>query len=198
MHKIISDAEKRRLTKVKNRITAGNTVFEIRELNGTALTAPDVVDEDDDDDDDVETIDEEAEIISIDENPEEDVEDSEDDDKKNSTDPEDILANTPIFLSDDILKQSIAELLTILVDDDMLKEFGWPAAPVEDVLDSVIKRCGHKPAIENTDEAADYITRMRENSKLLFTLVLDNDRINSLLNNHTVDEVIMYVLKISK
>lgn len=101
----------------------------------------------------------------------------------------------PIFLSDVTLKQKISELLRLLIDEDMLAEFGWPAAPVEKVLSDVIIRCGHKPAIDDEDASGDYATRMRENTKILFSLTMDEDNIKTVLNNHTVDEVIMNVLK---
>lgn len=77
----------------------------------------------------------------------------------------------------------------------MLEEFGWPKAPVEDVLSNVIVRCGHKPARDEEDMGGDVTTRMRENTKILFALTMDDDNIKTLLNNHTVDEVIMNVLK---
>ncbi|CAH0550769.1 unnamed protein product [Brassicogethes aeneus] len=92
------------------------------------------------------------------------------------------------------LTESIKELLTLLVDEDCLNEFGYPDAPVDKVLDSVIKRCGHKPASE---EDFDYIGRLRENAKLLFTVVIDDDAVKELLNNQTVDEVILHVLKLA-
>lgn len=76
-----------------------------------------------------------------------------------------------------------------------LQEFGYPDAPVDKVLDSVIKRCGHKPA---SDEDFDYIGRMRENAKLLFTVVIDDEAVKELLNNQTVDEVILHVLRLAK
>jgi len=93
------------------------------------------------------------------------------------------------------LTESIKELLSLLVDEDCLKEFGHPEAPVDKVLESVIKRCGHTPASE-TD--FDYIEKMRENAKLLFTAVIDDQAVKELLNNQTVDEVIMHVLKLAK
>lgn len=92
------------------------------------------------------------------------------------------------------LTDSVKELLTLLVDESTLQSFGWPDAPVDKLLDSVIKRCGHKPASE---EDFDYIGRMRENVKLLFTVVIDDEAVKSLLNNQTVDEVIVHVLKLA-
>lgn len=93
------------------------------------------------------------------------------------------------------LTDSIKELLSLLVDDECLKAFGWPDAPVDKLLDSVIKRCGQTPASE---EDFDYLGRLRENVKLLFTVVIDDAAVKSLLNNQTVDEVIMHVLKLAK
>ncbi|XP_035897030.1 protein suppressor of hairy wing isoform X2 [Anopheles stephensi] len=99
----------------------------------------------------------------------------------------------PIFLSDDMLEQKISELLQMLMGEDMLRSFGWPNAPVEVVLGRVIQGCGHQPA--KGEEAGDHTTRMRENTKILFSVTMDDDDIKALLNNHTVDEVIMHVLK---
>lgn len=55
------------------------------------------------------------------------------------------------------------------MDEECLKEFGYPDAPVDRVLEGVIKRCGHDPALESE---FDYIGRMRENAKLLFMVSL--------------------------
>lgn len=93
------------------------------------------------------------------------------------------------------LNDSIKELLALLVDEETLKAFGWPTTPVDKLLDSVIRRCGHKPASEDD---FDYMGRLRENCKLLFTVVIDDHAVKSLLNNQTVDEVILHVLKLAK
>lgn len=93
------------------------------------------------------------------------------------------------------LTDSIKELLTLLVDETTLMAFGWPDTPVDRLLDSVIRRCGHKPACE---DEYDYIGRLRENAKLLFTVVIDDEAVKSLLNNQTVDEVILHVLRLAK
>lgn len=98
-------------------------------------------------------------------------------------------------LSDEKLCDAIKELLNLLLDEPTLKGFGWPGAPVDEVLEAVIKRCGHSPA--NSDDYS-YHERLRENSKLLFTVVIDDNSVKSLLNNQTVDEVIMYVLRLAK
>lgn len=75
--------------------------------------------------------------------------------------------------------------------------FGWPEAPIQDVLDAVIRRCGRQPITVDDSDLA-FEERLRENVKLLFTVVIDDDTVKSLLTTQTVDEVILHVLKISK
>ena len=102
--------------------------------------------------------------------------------------------SVPIFLSDKALKESVAELLEFLIDEDTLKEFGWPRASVEKVLPLVIERCGLEPSTD-TNDGMDVGSRIRENTKILFALTMEGDNIKALLNNHTIDEVIVNVLK---
>lgn len=98
-----------------------------------------------------------------------------------------------VNFSDDELTEKVRQLLNLLVDDDTLTEFGWPEKSVEDVLNLVIEQCGQSPADYTT--CPDYATKIRENTKLLFTTVIDNESIKELLNNQTIDEVILHVLK---
>uniref|UniRef100_A0A1L8DIW0 Putative gonadotropin inducible transcription factor n=1 Tax=Nyssomyia neivai TaxID=330878 RepID=A0A1L8DIW0_9DIPT len=109
---------------------------------------------------------------------------------------EDELMDESIFMSDDALKESITKLLSTLIDAETLKNLGWPEEPVENVLSALIRQCGHTPS-DYTD-CVDYTSKMRENAKILFTVVIENDVIKSMLNNHTVDEVIKKVLKMAK
>lgn len=99
-------------------------------------------------------------------------------------------------LTEKTLSENIGQLLNLLIDEQTLSALGWPTAKCEDVLSSVIEQCGQTPADYTT--CPDYETKMRENAKLLFTTVIDNDSIKSLLNNHSVDEVILHVLKLGK
>lgn len=99
------------------------------------------------------------------------------------------------MMSDEVLANSVRELLTLLVDETTLKAFGWPQASVDSLLESVIKRCGHEP-VGFTDMP--YCDRLRENAKLLFTVVIDDSAVKTLLNNQSVDEVILHVLRLSK
>lgn len=103
----------------------------------------------------------------------------------------------PIFLTDDLLKKRIQELLQIVIEESLLKELGFGKKPIDEVLCSVLEQCSRTP-IRKSDGVNDDSTRMRENTKQLFSMVMDEDHIKSLLNNYTVDEVITIVLKMSK
>lgn len=98
-------------------------------------------------------------------------------------------------LSEQALCESIRELLGLLVDEPTLKGFGYPEKPVDELLEAVIRRCGHSPA---SPDDYGYMDRLRENSKLLFTVVIDDNAVKTLLNNQTVDEVILHVLRLAK
>jgi KRAB domain-containing zinc finger protein len=103
---------------------------------------------------------------------------------------------TPIFLDDNLLEQRIAELLQIVIEESVLKDQGFRKKSIDEVLCSVLEKCCRTPLKKDSKE--DDSTRLRENTKLLFTLVLDEDHIQTLLNNYTVDEVITIVIRMSK
>ncbi|KAF8796182.1 Zinc finger protein 649 like protein [Argiope bruennichi] len=104
------------------------------------------------------------------------------------------LVNTRV-LSEKDLTENIRELLYLLIDEPTLVGFGWPDKPVDEVLELVIQRCGHTPV---NREHYVYMDRLRENAKLLFTVVIDDNAVKTLLNNQTVDEVILHVLRLAK
>ncbi|XP_032576213.1 protein suppressor of hairy wing [Drosophila sechellia] len=101
-----------------------------------------------------------------------------------------------ILTEEDIkLKENVGKLIDMLVDPPILKKYGWPNAPEETVLCKVIENCGYDLTIGGENYAElDYGSRMREYCKLLFTVVIHNDSIKSLLNNFPIDDVIEYVL----
>lgn len=74
--------------------------------------------------------------------------------------------------------------------------FGWLQSPLQDVLEAVIRRCGHEPLTADSDLLLP--DRLRGNVKLLFNAVIEDENVKSLLTTQTVDEVIMHVLKISQ
>ncbi|CAH1391032.1 unnamed protein product [Nezara viridula] len=92
------------------------------------------------------------------------------------------------------LTEAVSELLTLLVDEATLVGLGWPSEGVESLLESVIKRCGHDPAPRSTPSHE----RLRHNVKLLFTVVIDDSAVKALLNNQTIDQVILHVLRLAK
>ena len=94
-------------------------------------------------------------------------------------------------LNEDKLCEAIRELLILLVDEKLLKNFGWPNAQIDSLLESVIKQCNHEPV---KCEDYNYFDRLRENVKLLFTVVIEDESLKELLNNKTVDEVIVNVI----
>lgn len=103
----------------------------------------------------------------------------------------------PIFLDDQLLKERVSELLQIVIEQSLLKELGFGKKPIDEVLCSVLEQCSRTP-LKKEDGGDDDSTRMRENTKQLFSMVLDEDHIKSLLNNYTVDEVITIVLRMAK
>ncbi|KAH8382627.1 hypothetical protein KR009_004417 [Drosophila setifemur] len=104
--------------------------------------------------------------------------------------------NGEVLTEEDLkLKENVAKLIDMLVDPPILKKYGWPNAPEETVLCKVIENCGHDLTKGAENYAVlDYGSRMREYCKLLFTVVIHNDSIKSLLNNFPIDDVIEYVL----
>ncbi|KAH9405844.1 hypothetical protein TYRP_014140 [Tyrophagus putrescentiae] len=90
-------------------------------------------------------------------------------------------------LPDDKLCEAIRELLLLLVDEKLLKNFGWPNAPIDSMLEAVIKQCNHEPV---KCEDYNYYDRLRENAKRFLTDVNEDGPLKELLNNRTVDEVL--------
>lgn len=78
----------------------------------------------------------------------------------------------------------------------LLQLFGWPEAPIQDILEAVIRRCGHYPLTSESNLL--FSERLRENIKMLFTVIIEDDTVKSLLTTKTVDNVILHVLELSK
>lgn len=111
-------------------------------------------------------------------------------------DPDDsVVDDPPKVLSEKDLAKNVKELLSLLVDEKTLTKYGWPNKPVVELLDDIIKCCGHNPAEKNISE---YKDRLRENAKLLFTVVIDEDYVTSMLESQTVDQVILHVINLAK
>lgn len=106
--------------------------------------------------------------------------------------PETVEEKPTLSMDDDKLRVRVAELLKIVVDEDVLSKFGYPAVDVDCVLTLVLQECEQKPV--DAASCSDIGTKIRENVKLLFTTVIGDDSIKEMLNNHTVDEVINHVI----
>lgn len=121
--------------------------------------------------------------------------DDNDDDVINAQDkdPLEIKNVLPETMNDSELSRNITKMLEILMGKKTLESFGWPNESIELVLNLLIKQCGQLP--NDNDSCDDFGTIMRENTKLLFFTVLDDDSLKTMLNNHTVDEVILHVIK---
>lgn len=100
------------------------------------------------------------------------------------------------FMDDEKLMSRISELLKIVVDEDVLTRFGYPTTSIENVLSAVLEECGQTPIDYNT--CPDPSTKMRENVKLLFTTIVDDESIQNMLNNNTIDEVINHFIDLAK
>lgn len=90
------------------------------------------------------------------------------------------------------LIQFTTKLMEALLEQSTLTEFDHPATPIDQVLEQIIENCGNQPFKEPD---CDKSTEIREHIKQFFALVMDNSNIQELLNNHSVDEVVQYIVK---
>ncbi|XP_044731255.1 zinc finger protein 883-like [Chrysoperla carnea] len=95
---------------------------------------------------------------------------------------------------EDMYIKNLQKLLLMLIEHSTLQQFGWPDEPIDKILDSLIIRCGSVPVV---DDNLEYIDRLRENTKLLFAVILNDNFLESLLNNKSVDEVIEHILRLA-
>lgn len=96
----------------------------------------------------------------------------------------------------DGLENRIEEFLCYLIEKPILKRLGWPSAHLSDLLEAVIRHCGCSPSESQFDSLAD---KLRENCKVLFTKVLEDDVAGKLLDDdETVDVVLDKVLELAR
>ncbi|XP_077300372.1 suppressor of Hairy wing [Arctopsyche grandis] len=96
--------------------------------------------------------------------------------------------------TNEALVANVEELITLLVDKDSLDAFGWPHVTIDKVLEDVIKKCGCEPVLSKMGREE----KLRENTKLLLTVVIDDASMKKLVDTHTIDEVILHVLQLGK
>lgn len=94
------------------------------------------------------------------------------------------------------LRSRVQEFLCFLIEEPILKQLGWPNANLCDLLEAVIRHCGCSPSQSHFDSFTD---RLRENCKVLFTQVLEDDVAGKLLDSdETVDAVLDKVLQLAR
>lgn len=94
------------------------------------------------------------------------------------------------------LRHRIEEFLCVLIEKPVLEKLGWPNSALSDLLEAVIRHCGCSPSQFHYDSPED---KLRENCKVLFTKVLEDDVAVKLLDNEeTVDAVLDKVLQLAR
>lgn len=94
------------------------------------------------------------------------------------------------------LRHRIEEFLCVLIEKPVLEKLGWPNSALGDLLEAVIRHCGCSPSQFHYDSPED---KLRENCKVLFTKVLEDDVAVKLLDNEeTVDAVLDKVLQLAR
>lgn len=94
--------------------------------------------------------------------------------------------------NDKMLVTSLVRLLKVFFDEKTLASFGWPNASVNQVLVDVIENLDLQPHCEEPDD--DIGTKLRENTKILFSALLDPETFEAHVNNYTMDEMIQNVI----
>lgn len=93
-------------------------------------------------------------------------------------------------------KGNIIELLSLLVDPNALRNFGWPTYSVDIVLQSVLVKCGKTPLSNPNISLAQ---RLRANTKLLFSFIVDDQTaLENLFARRPVEQVLQQVIQLAK
>ena len=99
-----------------------------------------------------------------------------------------------ISLMDEEFNETLKKLLKILVDDQTLRTInGWPSLGSKEILEFLIKKCGHNTINAIVNDQLDECDRLRANLNLFFTII-DDEAVKRLLNNHSIDEVLVYLI----
>ncbi|CAB3249246.1 unnamed protein product [Arctia plantaginis] len=99
--------------------------------------------------------------------------------------------NNPLMSEED-LADNLSKLITQLIDQETLSLFGWPGETVDVVLEKVIEQCGARAADR---EKWTRVQRLRENTKHLFLYVIEDKNIARMLDTHTIDQIVIHILK---
>lgn len=90
------------------------------------------------------------------------------------------------------LEGNVAELISALIDAEVLQSFNWHEKSVNEMLESLIYRCGRSPVPPEDHGPMD---QLRENTKILFTIILDDSPLDPILEHNIVDQVLVDILR---
>ena len=93
--------------------------------------------------------------------------------------------------------ENIVELLTLLLEPNSLRNFGWPECSVDAVLQTVLVKCGKEPCSNmGTTELAH---RLRANTQMLFSFIVDDPvALENLFSRRSIDQVLEQVIYLAK
>lgn len=95
-----------------------------------------------------------------------------------------------------LLEGNIIELLTLLVDANALRNFGWPNCSVDLVLQTVLVKCAKEPYSNPSLTTAQ---RLRANTKMLFSFIVDDQNaLENLFARRPVEQVLEQVVQLAK
>ncbi|KAI9554526.1 hypothetical protein GHT06_019799 [Daphnia sinensis] len=95
-----------------------------------------------------------------------------------------------------ILEGNIIELLSLLVDPEAMRSFGWPNYSVDMVLQSVLVKCGKEPFSQPHLSVAQ---RLQANTKKLFSFIVDDQTaLENLFSRRPVEQVLQQVIELAK
>lgn len=94
-----------------------------------------------------------------------------------------------------LLTGNIVELLNLLVEPNALRNFGWPECSVDLVLQTVLVKCGKEPC---SNPCFSLTQRLRENTKLLFSFIVDDVALETLFAKRPIEQVLEQVILIAK
>ena len=92
--------------------------------------------------------------------------------------------------------ENIIELLSLLVESNALRNFGWPECSVDQVLQKVVIQCGEEAASSPNLTLAQ---RLKANTKTLFSFIVDDQTaLENLFAWRSIEQVLEQVISLAK
>ena len=99
---------------------------------------------------------------------------------------------SPLFFQ----TENIIELLSLLVESNALRNFGWPECSVDQVLQKVVIQCGEEAASSPNLTLAQ---RLKANTKTLFSFIVDDQTaLENLFAWRSIEQVLEQVISLAK